>query len=155
VSRPRRLWTRGIISVILWITFLLLISSVVQRLLTPNDAFTTTDLFDLTVPQTVGGFYQVNLSDRVASNMGMGDVLSVAVLKLLARSSMLRTSKPGRALSGPWFQELDEFLFRDREAYGERTDQAPKFISRDYEEPSPFTRVLGPLPFFSGFKVLG
>jgi hypothetical protein len=47
--------------------------------LTRNDAFKTTALFDLTVPPTVGGFYQVELSDRVASNMGMGDVLSVMV----------------------------------------------------------------------------
>ena len=37
--------------------------------LTRNDAFKTTALFDLTVPQTVGGFYEVELSDRVASNM--------------------------------------------------------------------------------------
>ena len=37
--------------------------------LTRSDAFKTTALFDLTVPQTVGGFYQVELSDRVASNM--------------------------------------------------------------------------------------
>jgi PEP-CTERM motif-containing protein len=72
VSRPRRLWTRGIISVILWITFLLLISSVVQRLLTPNDAFTTTALFDLTVPQTVGGFFQAEL-------VGNADIVSVQV----------------------------------------------------------------------------
>ena len=40
-----------------------------SRSLTRNDAFKTTALFDLTVPQTVGGFYQVELSDRVASNM--------------------------------------------------------------------------------------
>ena len=51
--------------------------------LTRNDAFKTTALFDLTVPPTVGGFYQVELSDRVASNMGMGDVLSVMVQSCL------------------------------------------------------------------------
>ena len=47
--------------------------------LTPNDAFATTALFDLTVPQTLGGFYQVELSNRVAENMGNGDVISVQV----------------------------------------------------------------------------
>ena len=51
--------------------------------MTRNDAFTTTALFDLTVPPTVGGFYQVELSDRVASNMGKGDVLSVGVTNCL------------------------------------------------------------------------
>jgi hypothetical protein len=45
--------------------------------LTPDKAFNTTALFDLTVPQTVGGLYHVELSNRVASNMGKGDVLSV------------------------------------------------------------------------------
>ena len=47
--------------------------------LTPNDAFTTTALYDLTVPSNIGGFYQVELSTNVASNMGMGDVISVDV----------------------------------------------------------------------------
>ena len=46
--------------------------------LTPNTMFTTTALFDLTVPQA-GGFYQLELSERVPSNFGMGDVLSVQV----------------------------------------------------------------------------
>jgi hypothetical protein len=49
--------------------------------LTPSNAFTTTTLFDLTVPAS--GFYQVELSDRVASNMGMGDVLPVALTNCL------------------------------------------------------------------------
>jgi hypothetical protein len=47
--------------------------------LTPNDAFATTALFDLTVPQTPGGLYQLELSNRVAENMGNGDVISVQV----------------------------------------------------------------------------
>jgi hypothetical protein len=51
--------------------------------LTPNDRFTTTGLFDLSVPSTVGGFYQVMLNDRVASNMGNGDVIAVAVKNCL------------------------------------------------------------------------
>jgi hypothetical protein len=45
--------------------------------LTPNDAFRTTALFDVTVPPTLGGFYQVELSN--ASNMGPGDIISVDV----------------------------------------------------------------------------
>jgi hypothetical protein len=48
--------------------------------LTPNDTLKATGLFDLSVPPTVGGFYQLELSGRVASNMGNGDVLSVQVV---------------------------------------------------------------------------
>jgi hypothetical protein len=51
--------------------------------LTPKDAFATTALFDLTVPPTVGGFYQLELSNRVASNMGKGDVLSLQLANCL------------------------------------------------------------------------
>jgi hypothetical protein len=47
--------------------------------LTPNHAFTATALFDLTEPQTIGGFYQLEFSNRVAENMGNGDVISVTV----------------------------------------------------------------------------
>jgi hypothetical protein len=52
--------------------------------LTQNDAFTTTGLFDLTVPSTPGGLYQLELSDRVRSNMGKGEVLSMAVHNCIA-----------------------------------------------------------------------
>jgi hypothetical protein len=48
--------------------------------LTPNDTFKATGLFDRSVPPTVGGFYQLELSGRAASNMGNGDVLSVQVV---------------------------------------------------------------------------
>jgi hypothetical protein len=49
--------------------------------LTPNDAFTTTALYNLSVPPNVGGFYQVELVSSTASNSGdgMGDVISVHV----------------------------------------------------------------------------
>jgi len=47
--------------------------------LTPNHAFAATALFDLAVPQTLGGFYQLEFSNRVAENMGNGDVISVTV----------------------------------------------------------------------------
>ena len=47
--------------------------------LTANQAFTATALFDLNPPSTPGGLYQLNLSDRVASNGGGGDVLSMQV----------------------------------------------------------------------------
>ena len=43
--------------------------------LTRTSAFATSGLFNLSVPATLGGFYQVNLSDRVQSNFGMGDVI--------------------------------------------------------------------------------
>ncbi len=56
--------------------------------LTQNDIFTTTGLFDLTVPSTPGGLYQVELSDRVASNMGKGEVLSMAVHNCTAGESL-------------------------------------------------------------------
>jgi hypothetical protein len=36
-------------------------------------------LFDLSVPQAIGGFYQLEFSNRVAENMGNGDVISVSV----------------------------------------------------------------------------
>ncbi len=47
--------------------------------LTAHNTFTTTGLFDISVPATPGGFYQLELSGRVASNMGNGDVLSMQV----------------------------------------------------------------------------
>jgi hypothetical protein len=47
--------------------------------LTPHNTFTTTGLFDVSVPATPGGFYQLELSGRVVSNMGNGDVLSMQV----------------------------------------------------------------------------
>jgi hypothetical protein len=47
--------------------------------LTQNSALTTSALFDVTPPATVGGFYQVNLSNRVLSNGFLGDVISMTV----------------------------------------------------------------------------
>jgi hypothetical protein len=47
--------------------------------LTQTSSFSTSGLFDVTPPATVGGFYQVNLSNRVPSNNFQGDVLSVTV----------------------------------------------------------------------------
>jgi hypothetical protein len=47
--------------------------------LTSTGTFSTAGLFDLSVPATPGGFYQVELSDRVATNMGKGDVISMQV----------------------------------------------------------------------------
>ena len=47
--------------------------------LTRTSAFSTSALFDVTPPATVGGFYQVNLSNRVPSNNFQGDVLSMSV----------------------------------------------------------------------------
>jgi hypothetical protein len=47
--------------------------------LTESSPFTTSGVFGVSVPPTPSGFYQVELSDRVASNMGMGEVLSVQV----------------------------------------------------------------------------
>ena len=47
--------------------------------LTESSPFTTSGVFGVSVPPTPAGFYQVELSDRVASNMGMGEVLSVQV----------------------------------------------------------------------------
>jgi hypothetical protein len=56
--------------------------------LTPSVAFSTTGLFDLTVPSTPDGFYQVNLSDRVASNMGLGDVIAMGVENCVAECKL-------------------------------------------------------------------
>jgi hypothetical protein len=47
--------------------------------LTQNSTFMTSGLFDLSVPSTPGGLYQVGLSDRVAANQGGGDILSMQV----------------------------------------------------------------------------
>jgi hypothetical protein len=47
--------------------------------LTESSPFTTSGVFGVSVPPTSAGFYQVELSDRVASNMGRGEVLSVQV----------------------------------------------------------------------------
>jgi hypothetical protein len=69
--------------------------------LTPSQTFTTTGLFDLTVPSTPGGFYQINLSDRVASNMGLGDVISVAVDNCTPNVFQCKGN------SGPYVQLID------------------------------------------------
>jgi hypothetical protein len=47
--------------------------------LTQTSAFATSGLFDVTVPATPGGFYQVELSDRDPSNNFLGDVISMMV----------------------------------------------------------------------------
>jgi hypothetical protein len=48
--------------------------------LTPNVTFSTTGVYDLTVPPTTGAFYQVLLSDRAPQNNFLGDVISMAVV---------------------------------------------------------------------------
>jgi hypothetical protein len=69
--------------------------------LTPNDVFKTTGLFDVTVPTTVGGSYQLDFSTNAPENMGKGDVLSVTV----------RNCLPGVAVcgsdTGPFIQMID------------------------------------------------
>jgi hypothetical protein len=45
--------------------------------LTPNDVFTTTALYNLSVPSTVGGFYQLELPSSTSA--GTGDFISVDV----------------------------------------------------------------------------
>jgi hypothetical protein len=64
--------------------------------LTQNVIFSTTGVFNLTVPSTPGGLYQVELSNRVASNMGQGEVLSMAVHNCTAGESLCGS------LSGPY-----------------------------------------------------
>jgi hypothetical protein len=64
--------------------------------LTQNVIFSTTGVFNLTVPSTPGGLYQVELSDRVASNMGQGEVLSMAVHNCIAGESLCGS------LTGPY-----------------------------------------------------
>jgi hypothetical protein len=64
--------------------------------LTQNVIFSTSGVFNLTVPSTPGGLYQVELSDRVASNMGQGEVLSMAVHNCIAGESLCGS------LTGPY-----------------------------------------------------
>jgi hypothetical protein len=47
--------------------------------LTQTSAFSTSGLFDVAAPATVGGFYQIELSDRAPSNSFLGDVISMQV----------------------------------------------------------------------------
>jgi hypothetical protein len=47
--------------------------------LTQTSSFTTSGLYDVTMPATPGGFYQIDLSDRAPSNSFLGDVLGMAV----------------------------------------------------------------------------
>jgi hypothetical protein len=47
--------------------------------LTQTGTFATSALFSVTPPSPTGGFYQVNLSNRVLSNNLLGDVISVGV----------------------------------------------------------------------------
>jgi hypothetical protein len=44
-----------------------------------TSAFSTSGLFDVAAPATVGGFYQIELSDRAPSNSFLGDVISMQV----------------------------------------------------------------------------
>jgi hypothetical protein len=68
--------------------------------LTQTSSFTTSGLFDVTPPATAGGFYQINLSDRVPSNSFLGDVISMAVENCEAGSC------PGQA-NGDYVALLD------------------------------------------------
>jgi hypothetical protein len=69
--------------------------------LTRTSAFATSGLFNLSVPATLGGFYQVNLSDRVQSNFGMGDVMSMTVVNC---APFVGTCG---SLSGPYIRLID------------------------------------------------
>jgi hypothetical protein len=68
--------------------------------LTQTGSFSTSGLFDVTPPATAGGFYQINLSDRVPSNNFLGDVISMAVENCEAGSC------PGQA-NGDYVALLD------------------------------------------------
>ena len=72
--------------------------------LTQTDAFATSSLFSVTPPPQGGGFYQVNLSNRVPSNSFLGDVISVEV------TNCSLTSCPGGVAPGP------HILFTDANA---------------------------------------
>jgi hypothetical protein len=68
--------------------------------LTQTSSFTTSGLFDVTRPASAGGFYQINLSNRVPSNNFLGDVISMAVENCEAASC------PGQA-NGDYIALLD------------------------------------------------
>jgi hypothetical protein len=70
--------------------------------LTANQAFTTIAQFDLNVPPTPGGFYQVDFSDRVASNHSGGDVLSMTV-----RNCIPQPGTPCAGVTGPYIVMSD------------------------------------------------
>jgi hypothetical protein len=72
--------------------------------LTQNGTFATSALFSVTPPPQGGGFYQVNLSNRVFSNNFLGDVISVEV------TNCSLTSCPGGVAPGP------HILFTDANA---------------------------------------
>jgi hypothetical protein len=63
--------------------------------LTQTGTFATSALFSVTPPPQGGGFYQVNLSNRVPSNNFLGDVISMEVTNCSA------TSCPGGIAPGP------------------------------------------------------
>jgi hypothetical protein len=82
--------------------------------LTESSPFTASGLFDLSVPSTPGGLYQVELSDRVASNMGKGEVLSVQVHNCSSAVAVCGS------LSGPYILLVDaNFLTNTSVALGE------------------------------------
>jgi hypothetical protein len=65
--------------------------------LTQTGAFATSTLFSVTPPATGGGFYQVNLSNRVLSNNFLGDVVSMLVTNCAATTPVSNTCPaPGR-----------------------------------------------------------
>jgi hypothetical protein len=72
--------------------------------LTQTGTFATSALFSVTPPPQGGGFYQVNLSNRVPSNSFLGDVISVEV------TNCSLTSCPGGVAPGP------HILFTDANA---------------------------------------
>jgi hypothetical protein len=69
--------------------------------LTPSNAFATSGLFSVSVPSTPGGFYQINLSDRVASNFGLGDVISMTVVNCTPGDPQCGSN------TGPYVQLVD------------------------------------------------
>jgi hypothetical protein len=73
--------------------------------LTQNDAFTTTALYNLSVPSNVGGFYQIELTSSTASNSGdaTGDVISVDVCTSSQFGGILRCG----SATGPIIQMFD------------------------------------------------
>jgi hypothetical protein len=69
--------------------------------LTQTGAFATSALFSVTPPSPTGGFYQVNLSNRVLSNNFLGDVISVGVTNCSSS-----TCSPG-VVPGPYIELAD------------------------------------------------
>jgi hypothetical protein len=63
--------------------------------LTQTGTFATSALFSVSALPQGGGFYQVNLSNRVFSNSFLGDVISMGVTDCSA------TSCPGEVAPGP------------------------------------------------------